>query len=199
MYSVTTLSSLPISIALPIGIRLNSRRILSIMSSNFDSLINNHSVSLICNLSLSRRETEVNGLTLIFIYEVTKEAEALKQKGFSVDVKGLDDVLRMLEKQLGQQAVDDIDKITEAYARKMAAESAEMAPVAAVRGGRLRNSIAGSAQPSDELHVWEYGSDLPYATRQEYEHKTNKGFMRKSVWNNREKYRAAIKKRITRG
>ena len=115
----------------------------------------------------------------------------------NVKVTGLDDVLRKLDKQLGQQAVDDLDKITEAYARKMANESAEMAPI---KDGLLRNSIASSPQVSDDdTHVWEYGSNLPYATRQEYEHKTNKGFVRKAVWNNREKYRAAIKKRITRG
>ena len=115
----------------------------------------------------------------------------------NVKVTGLDDVLRKLEKQLGQQAVDDLDKITEAYARQMANESAGMAPI---KDGLLRNSIASSPQQSDEdTHVWEYGSNLPYATRQEYEHKTNKAFIRKSVWNNREKYRAAIKKRITRG
>lgn len=118
-------------------------------------------------------------------------------KTFNVTVKGLDEVIRKLDKQLGQQAVDDIDKITEAYARKMAEESAGMAPI---KDSFLKNSIAASPQPSDdELHVWEYGSNLPYATRQEYEHKTNKGFIRKSVWNNREKYRNAVLKRITRG
>ena len=115
----------------------------------------------------------------------------------NVKVAGLDDVLRKLDKQLGQQAIDDLDKITEAYARKMANESAEMAPI---KDGPLRNSIASSPQVSDDdIHVWEYGSNLPYATRQEYEHKTNKAFIRKSVWNNREQYRAAIRKRITRG
>lgn len=115
----------------------------------------------------------------------------------NVSVKGLDDVLRKLEKQLGKEAEGDLDKITEAYARKMAAEAAEMAPL---KDGFLKNSIASSPQQSDDdIHTWEYGSNLPYATRQEYEHKSRKGFIRKSVWNNREKYRAAIKKRITRG
>lgn len=109
---------------------------------------------------------------------------------------GVDKALRMLERRIGGEAIRDIDNITEAYARKMASESAEMAPI---KDGPLRNSIASSPQPSDELHVWEYGSDLPYAVRQEYEHKTNKAFIRRAVWNNREKYRAAIKKRITRG
>lgn len=118
-------------------------------------------------------------------------------KTFNVKVTGLEETLRKLDKQLGQQAIDDIDNITEAYAKKMAAESAEMAPL---KDAFLKNSIASSPQVSnDDIRVWEYGSNLPYATRQEYEHKTNKAFIRKSVWNNREQYRAAIRKRISRG
>lgn len=115
---------------------------------------------------------------------------------FNVSVSGIDAVLRKLERHLGDEAVTDIDRITEAYARKMANESAEMAPV---KDGLLKNSIASSPQPSDELHVWEYGSNLPYATKQEYTHPTQKAFIRRSVWNNREKYSNAILKRITKG
>lgn len=115
---------------------------------------------------------------------------------FNVKVSGIDKVLRKLDRHMGDEAVSDVDKITEAYARKMANESSEMAPV---KDGLLKNSIASSPQPSDELHVWEYGSNLPYATKQEYTHPTQKAFIRKPVWNNREKYRDAVLKRITKG
>ncbi len=114
----------------------------------------------------------------------------------NVKVSGIDKVLRKLDRQLGDSAIADVDRITEAYVRKMANESAEMAPV---KDGLLKNSIASSPQQSDEVHVWEYGSNLPYATKQEYEHPTNKAFIRRSVWNNREKYRDAVLKRITKG
>lgn len=118
-------------------------------------------------------------------------------KSFNVDVKGIAETIRKLDKHLGQEAVDDLDLITEAYARQMAKESAELAPVDL---GALKGSIASSPQQSDEnVHIWEWGSNLPYATRQEYEHKTRKGFVRKAVWNNREKYRNAIRKRLSRG
>jgi hypothetical protein len=74
----------------------------------------------------------------------------------------------------------------------MANESAEMAPRLT---GKLKNSITASVEQESE-GVWTYGSDLPYATRQEYEHRSKKGFIRKSVWNNREPYRNKINQRI---
>jgi len=112
-------------------------------------------------------------------------------------VLGVADVLKRLDAVAGKEALQDVDAITETYARKMANESAEMAPV---RDGFLKNSIASSPeQAPDDPHAWQYGSNLPYAQRQEYEHRTHKGFIRKSVWNNRELYREAVRKRITKG
>lgn len=116
---------------------------------------------------------------------------------FSASVIGIDKVLRKLDRQLGEDAIADIDGITEAYARKMAAESAEMAPV---KDGLLKNSIASSPQQSDEdIHVWEYGSNLPYAVKQEFTHPSRKAFIRNAVWNNRDKYSNAVLKRLTKG
>lgn len=115
----------------------------------------------------------------------------------NVRVFGIEDVLRRLDRQIGEAAIRDVDRITETYARKMAQESADMAPV---KDGGLRGSLASSPEVSDDSdHVWEWGSDLPYANRQEYEHATHKGFARKAVWNNREDYRKAVKKRVTGG
>lgn len=108
---------------------------------------------------------------------------------FNVSVTGLDAI---------QQALDpaavarDIDRITETYARKMANESAHNAPV---KTGRLKNSFPPSVRKESE-GAWSFGSDVPYATRQEYEHKTKKGFVRKAVWDNREPYRNKISERL---
>lgn len=112
---------------------------------------------------------------------------------FHVSFDGLSDVLHKLKEKGDQKTVRDIDNITEAYARKMAAESAEMAPVDT---GALKNSIASSPQPADEPHTWQWGSNLPYATRQEYEHRTKKAFVRRAIWNNENEYVDAIKRRI---
>ena len=86
------------------------------------------------------------------------------------------------------------DKVTETYARKMANDSAAMAPV---KSGDLRANIAASPRRYS-LNTWEFGSALPYARRQEYEHASKKGFIRKSVYKNRNDYREALRREITK-
>ena len=110
-----------------------------------------------------------------------------------VKVEGIDDVLDSLGRWASEEKAKEIDKVSETYARKMAAESAGKAPI---KDGALKGSIAASPQPGESLGEWTYGSDLPYARRQEYEHATNKGFIREVVWNNRDKYREAVRKRV---
>lgn len=118
-------------------------------------------------------------------------------KEFNVRVDGVSDVLKMFDSVSADEAVRDIEKITETYARKMARDAADMAPV---KTGRLKNSLAASPRKAeDEELTWIWGSDLPYATRQEYEHRSKKAFVRKSIWNNRNKYRDAIERRLTKG
>lgn len=111
----------------------------------------------------------------------------------NIKVQGIDKVMRDFSRK-GEQARQRVDKVTETYTRKMANESAGMAPVDT---GDLRASIAASPRRM-QLGTWEYGSELPYARRQEYEHKSKKGFIRKSVWNNRESYRNAIRKELSK-
>ena len=101
----------------------------------------------------------------------------------NVKVQGLDAVLK-----------DFSAKVTETYTRKMANESAAMAPVLS---GDLRASIAASPRRL-KLATWEFGSSLPYARRQEYEHASRKGFIRKSVWRNRNDYQAAVRREVTK-
>lgn len=113
----------------------------------------------------------------------------------NVSVTGIEELAKKLDGLAGQAARSNANKITETYTRKMANESAKMAPVDT---GLLRNSIAASPQPVlGEEGVWQYGSNLPYALRQEYEHIVFNGFIRKSVWNNRTPYREAIRKEFT--
>lgn len=111
----------------------------------------------------------------------------------NIKVSGLDKVMNDFTTR-GVQAQYRADKVTETYTRKMANESADMSPV---KSGALRASIAASPRRL-QVGTWEYGSHLPYARRQEYEHYAKKGFIRKSVWNNREAYREAVKREISK-
>jgi hypothetical protein len=118
-------------------------------------------------------------------------------KEFNISAEGIADVLKMFDNVSANEAVRDIEKITETYARKMASEAADMAPV---KTGRLKNSLAASPRKADDEELtWVWGSDLPYATRQEYEHKTKKAFVRKAIWSNENDYVDAVKRRITKG
>lgn len=109
----------------------------------------------------------------------------------NVKMQGIDSVMNKFTLK-AIQAQGAADKVTETYTRKMANESASLAPKDT---GDLISSITASPrrlQPS----TWEYGSELPYARRQEYEHASKKGFIRKSVWNNRTPYRDALKREL---
>ncbi|MEH7246464.1 hypothetical protein V7114_06650 [Neobacillus niacini] len=110
-------------------------------------------------------------------------------QNFTVNVAGLRDVLRTLE---SGPLKTDLDRITEAYTRKMANETSEAAPVDT---GKLKNSFPPSVRKDADVS-WSYGSDVPYAKKQEYEHHTKKGFVRKTIWNNREPYRNKINERL---
>lgn len=110
----------------------------------------------------------------------------------NVSVKGLDGVMKDFTVR-GVKAQSRADKVTETYTRKMANDSASMAPV---KDNVLRPDIAASPRRIGPA-TWEYGSTLPYARRQEYEHPSKKGFIRKSVWNNRTPYREALKREVT--
>lgn len=111
----------------------------------------------------------------------------------NVNVKGLDKVMRDFS-TAGIKAQGNADKVTETYTRKMANDSADMAPV---KSGDLRANLAASPHRLKPA-VWEFGGTLPYTRRQEYEHKTKKGFIRKSVWRNRNDYREALRREVSK-
>lgn len=111
----------------------------------------------------------------------------------NVKMTGLDAVMKDFSEK-GVQAQRRAENVTETYTRKMANQSAEMAPV---DSGDLRASIAASPRKIAAA-TWEFGSRLAYARRQEYEHITQRGFIRKSVWQNRNDYREALRREIAK-
>ena len=111
----------------------------------------------------------------------------------NVKVQGVDKVINSFGLR-GTKARMRADKVTETYTRKTANESGKMAPVDT---GDLRASIIASPEKLDDA-LWQYGSDLDYAVIQEYTHATKKGFIRKAVWNNREDYREALRREVTK-
>lgn len=108
-------------------------------------------------------------------------------------VSGLDAVMKDFS-LAGIKAQGNADKVTETYVRKMANESAGMAPVDT---SDLRNNLLASPYRLSPA-AWQFGGTLPYTRRQEYEHATKKGFIRKAVWNNRTDYRVALKRELVK-
>lgn len=111
-------------------------------------------------------------------------------KGLTIKVD-TSDVLRNM-KNYSSDVQKDVQNITEAYTRKMANDAANNAPIDT---GLLKNSLASSPQQVSE-YVWEFGSELPYATRQEYENATKKAFVRNSVAVNEPLYKQALEKAV---
>lgn len=90
------------------------------------------------------------------------------------------------------ELIKELDKTTERNTRLMANKASERAPVDT---GRLASSIPASVEKEQEM-VWIFGSDVEYAQRQEYEHKSKKAFLRRSLWEGRTKFRGDIQKTI---
>lgn len=107
--------------------------------------------------------------------------------------------IRAVKNRLGKQAARNlrrqIDEDIEQGITDMAETSYEYAPVDT---GALRSSILASVQ-REGIMEYIYGSHLPYAQRQEYEHEGNrrgdgprKGFFRRSI----REHRADLRKKI---
>jgi hypothetical protein len=111
---------------------------------------------------------------------------------FNISISGVDKVLRRLDQATKQETVNKIDRRVEAVTRKMANDAATNAPV---DSGKLRNSIIASPEKVGDM-MWQFGSDLPYAKRQEYENATKKAFIRKAVWSNEKKLKEGVLEEI---
>lgn len=110
-----------------------------------------------------------------------------------IKVDGLDEVMRKFS-LAGIQAQGDADKVTETYARKMANEAGANAPV---DSSDLRANLIASPRRLGPA-AWEFGGTLAYTRRQEYEHKSKKGFIRKAVWDNRTAYREKLREEVSK-
>jgi Bacteriophage HK97-gp10, putative tail-component len=111
---------------------------------------------------------------------------------FTVKATGVEEVLRKLGAKGAQEFAKEIDKIVERHALNIVNNARQNAPIDT---GALKNSI-DIYEEGDLYRV--VGSDRPYAQRQEYEHKTKKGYFRKALWNEREPFRKDIKDAIER-
>lgn len=88
----------------------------------------------------------------------------------------------------------ELDQAVEAEVEKAALRTVnDAATNAPRRDGHLKNSITSSPKRI-KAYTWRVGSDRPYAARQEYEHKTNRGFFRKALFNERTRFRDALAK-----
>jgi Bacteriophage HK97-gp10, putative tail-component len=111
---------------------------------------------------------------------------------FTVKATSVEEVLRKLGAKGAQEFAKEIDKIVERHAFNIVNNARENAP-------RDTGKLAGSIDIYDKGPMWRLlGSDVPYAQRQEYEHKTKKGYFRKALWNEREPFRKDIQDAIKR-
>jgi len=115
----------------------------------------------------------------------------MKKLKISGKVEGLDKLLRQLGSEGASRLLKDLDNIVEKNALKIVNEAKKNAPV---RDSPLVNSISLYGKKIALQRT--VGSDRPYAQRQEYEHKTKKGYFRKAMWNGRQPLRSDIEKRI---
>lgn len=113
---------------------------------------------------------------------------------FSIKVSGVDEILKVIN-ALGSKAAaeleNNLDKIVEANAVKIANEAKVNAPI---KDGFLKRSIRLYGRPARLART--IGSNVPYAQRQEYEHKTHKAYFRKALWNGRATFREDIRKEL---
>jgi hypothetical protein len=111
----------------------------------------------------------------------------------NIRAHGVQEAIRRAQ-GLRQQLIDDIDADVEAATLAAVNRSRAAAPVLT---GALRNSIDMIPQETRIMRR-AFGSDRPYARRQEYEHKTKRGYLRRSLWVARTDLRAAIERSIRR-
>lgn len=92
------------------------------------------------------------------------------------EMKGIREVIN----KLGADAADDLQRALELDIQqetsKMAVQAAKDAPV---ETGALKASILSSPRRAGTMTFY-WGSRLPYALRQEFEHKAKRGWMRRS-------------------
>jgi hypothetical protein len=111
---------------------------------------------------------------------------------FKVKATGMNDLLDAVGRKGARELTKELDDLTGKHALLMVNDAKQNAPYDT---GKLQGSIDIY---DEELLSRTIGSDLPYAQRQEYEHKSKKGFFRKAIWRGRQPFRDAINSAIKR-
>lgn len=117
----------------------------------------------------------------------------MAKPAITVDFKGVEAAIQKA-KTTRDELIRQFDGETEKATLRIANEAAKEAPR---RDGHLKNSIAASPRRKAVM-VWEVGSDREYAARQEYEHASKRGFFRKALFNERNKFREALRNVIAK-
>lgn len=106
--------------------------------------------------------------------------------------------INKVRQRLGSAAAERLEEALETdvgvETRKMATNAAKAAPV---ETGALKISILSSTRRAGKL-TWYFGSWLPYALRQEYEHKTKHHYFRNAYFGGMKPAEREFKKTIKR-
>ncbi len=112
---------------------------------------------------------------------------------YRVQVHGIQDVINRA-RRMPQQLIDEIDTDVEITTLETINAAKADAPVLS---SKLRNGLQMIPQDAAKMkRTW--GGSAEYTRRQEYEHKTRKGFMRRAQFNARTKLRERVRATIAR-
>lgn len=113
-----------------------------------------------------------------------------------IEVSGINEVRRKLGIKAAEGLGDALDIDVGVETRKMANKGADNAPV---ETGALKASIRYSTRRDGKMK-WHFGSYLPYALRQEYEHKTKNAYLRRAYFGGHkpaaEEFKLTIQRRL---
>jgi len=110
-----------------------------------------------------------------------------------VEVRGIDEAIRRTKKAR-EQLLREIDIDVEVTTLETINKARDAAPILT---GKLKEGIQIIPQDTKPLsRTW--GGLAEYTRRQEYEHKTKKGFMRKAQWAARTALRERVRQTIAR-
>lgn len=113
---------------------------------------------------------------------------------FHIRAKGFDEVIDRVGIMAAARLRESIEIDIADGVRKMTLVAFANAPVDTTA---LRTSILGSIRREGDAE-YIFGSVMPYAQRQEYEHKTKNMYMHRAVWSETHKIERELKKSIQR-
>lgn len=97
---------------------------------------------------------------------------------YKVEFSGIDGVQRKLGRRSAKELKRRVGLSIEQGTRDMAEQAYQNAPKDTTA---LAQSILASVEKEAPL-TWYFGSIMPYAQRQEYEHKTKNAYFRRAIW-----------------